>query len=195
MLAGMPPRSAKRRNGLHTPLFCIPPRPHASRCASGNFSSGASKPCRHRSQGHGGRRHFTDESSRLTRSMKLAADISMPFTRRKHVRQQHQDHCGICKEYHNARAFRRTREGRVNVCKSCELVKCKACAMWLSQSSFTRQSVSLHFQSGQTIKCTTCAEQQTAREKELKLRMKQSKRLGCVCKHPLSHTQRSARCT
>ena len=46
-----------------------------------------------RDNGDGGRRHFADESSRLTQSMKLTADVSMRFTRRKHVQQQHQDHC------------------------------------------------------------------------------------------------------
>ena len=106
----------------------------------------------------------------------------------EHQRTHHR--CGICKEYHNARAFRRTQEGRVNICKSCELVKCKTCTKWLPQSSFTRQSVSLHFQSGQAIRCTTCTAQLTAREKELKLRMQQSKRRRCVCKHPLSHTEK-----
>ena len=51
VLSGMSPQSQKRRNGLHTQFFYIPPRSHASRCASGNFGSGSSKPCRHRSYG------------------------------------------------------------------------------------------------------------------------------------------------
>ena len=51
VLAGMSPQSQKHRNGLHTQFFYIPPRSHASRCASGNFGSGSAKPCRHRSYG------------------------------------------------------------------------------------------------------------------------------------------------
>ena len=78
--------------------------------------------------------------------------------KREHQRRDRQ--CCKCKEYHNLSAFRRQKGGRVDVCRSCELVQCGACAAMLPQSNFKRQDLHLHFQSAQQITCLACRDQQ-----------------------------------
>ena len=106
----------------------------------------------------------------------------------EHQRRDRQ--CDTCKEYKNQRAFRWSTTGRVDVCTSCELVKCRGCAKMLPQSSFRRVDRSHHFKDGQQVTCVTCREEEDKREKQLKARLKKSRRPGCTCKHPNSHTEK-----
>ena len=96
VLSGMSLQSQKRRNGLHTQFLYIPPRSHASRCASGNFGSGSAKNrvvTAATEKGDCGRAHFADESSRPTQSVQVIAVISMRCTGRTCFTQEDQDHC------------------------------------------------------------------------------------------------------
>ena len=106
----------------------------------------------------------------------------------EHQRRDRQ--CDTCKEYKNQRSFRWCKTGRVDVCTSCELMKCRVCATMLPQSSFRRVDRSHHFKDGQQITCLTCREEEDKREKQLKERMKKSRRPGCTCKHPNNHTEK-----
>ena len=101
--------------------------------------------------------------------------------------------CTKCGVYQALSAFRWTKKrGRVDVCRSCELVPCKACAAILPSGNFAGQDICSYFNSAieKHIACLVCKEQrQHTRQKRLQELMERSKRRFCTCKHPQAHTR------
>ena len=67
--------------------------------------------------------------------------------------------CTKCGVYHALLAFRRTRErGRLDICRSCELVPCEACAATLSRGNSTISDIRSYFNSAgaKHITCLVC---------------------------------------
>ena len=99
--------------------------------------------------------------------------------------------CTKCGVYQASSAFRRTKRGRVDICRTCELVPCAACAAMLPRGNFTDSDIYryFYFAGAKHITCLVCKEQQHARQQRLQNLMKKSKRAACRCKHPHAHTR------
>ena len=97
--------------------------------------------------------------------------------------------CTKCGVYQAMSAFRRTKRGRVNICRTCELVPCAACADMLPRGSFTNSDIYRYFAGAKHITCLVCKDQQHERRQRLQNLMKKSKRSACMCKHPHAHTR------
>ena len=104
-----------------------------------------------------------------------------------------QSRCTKCGVYQDLSTFRRTKKGgRVDICRSCDLVKCEACAAMLERGDFAQSEISRYFGSTQTkhITCLVCkGRRRHAQKKRLQELMQKSKRRFCTCKHPQAHTR------
>ena len=101
-------------------------------------------------------------------------------------------HCTKCGVYRASSHFRRTKRGRVDVCRTCELIPCTVCAATLPRENFTDTDIYHYFYFAGTthITCLVCKEQQHARRQRLQNLMEKSDRAACRCKHPHAHTRK-----
>ena len=99
--------------------------------------------------------------------------------------------CMKCGVYQALSAFRWTNGGRVDICGSCELVPCAACAAMLPRENFSESDIYryFYFAGAKYITCLFCKEQQDTRQRRLQILMETSKRAACTCKHPHAHTR------
>ena len=99
--------------------------------------------------------------------------------------------CTKCGVYQALSAFRWTNGGRVDICGSCELVPCAACAAMLPRENFSESDIYryFYFAGAKHITCLFCKAQQDARQRGLQNLMETSKRAACTCKHPHAHTR------
>ena len=107
----------------------------------------------------------------------------------EHCRERRCTQCGV---YRASSHFRRTKGGRVDICRTCELVPCAACAAMLPRRNFTDADIYRYFYFAGTkhITCLVCKEQQHARQERLQNLMEKSDRAACWCKHPHAHTRK-----
>ena len=107
----------------------------------------------------------------------------------EHCRERRCTQCGV---YRASSHFRRTKRGRVDICRTCELVPCAACAAMLPRRNFTDADIYRYFYFAGTkhITCLVCKEQQHARRQRLQNLMEKSDRAACWCKHPHAHTRK-----
>ena len=112
--------------------------------------------------------------------------------RGEHCRECRCTKCGVCQA---SSTFRRTKRGRVDICRTCELVPCTACAAMLPRGNFTNSDIyrCFYFAGAKHITCQVCKEQLHARQQRLQELMNKSKRKACTCKHPHAHTRRCPR--
>ena len=97
--------------------------------------------------------------------------------------------CTRCGVYQGSSAFRRTKEGRVDVCRTCELVPCATCGAMLPRGNFTNGDIYKYFAGTKHVTCLLCREHQQHRLRQLQKLMKTSKRKACTCRHPQQHTK------
>ena len=64
--------------------------------------------------------------------------------------------CSTCGVPQELRAFRRSKEQRIDVCRTCELIPCEACALRLPQQNFDLKDIDNHFSLAQKVVCQGC---------------------------------------
>ena len=101
--------------------------------------------------------------------------------------------CTRCGVYQAVSAFRRRKgKGRMDICKSCELVPCAACAAMLSRGNFAECGIRKYFSftGVKHITCLVCKKQRRhARQQRLQEHKKKSKRKDYTRKHSQAHTR------
>ena len=66
--------------------------------------------------------------------------------------------CRLCGISQTVLAFRRVKGRRIDMCRTCELIPCRACAAMLPQHSFAPKEVNNHFSKAQHVVCLQCKE-------------------------------------
>ena len=101
--------------------------------------------------------------------------------------------CTRCGVYQAVSAFRRMKgKGRMDICKSCELVPCAACAAMLSRGNFAECDIRKYFSftGVKHITCLVCKKQRRhARQQRLQEHKKKSKRKDYTRKHSQAPTR------
>ena len=115
-----------------------------------------------------------------------ARGIETQDTQRRTLSRVSLPKCGV---YQALSAFRWTNGGRVDICRTCELVPCATCGAMLPRGNFTDGDIYKYFAGTKHIACLVCREHQDARRQQLQKLMKKSKRKACTCRHPHAHTR------